>query len=383
MPATRVRVRAPCDVQVLVVLSALFAALSGAVLSLSWVRPGFPLLPCVIVLPPNLQLLVSYGDPVLLVVPWALLVHWRSQQPLALYLAGQVFGSCYVIGFWLVTIALSPGGGGAVALQGWAIIAVVSVVIGVVFGLINLLLRVFTTSFLFIIVEQDGTLCYRCGYKIGAVPISARCPECGTQVSASTAHGELSSRSSKRARVIVRIFAIVALAVFLVTWGKVYTKVSRPTDRFLDQFEREQNAFTGPMFGRGPNVPGWEAIGTYYPVPGDPTKLICIMYEPDPVPGQPAMQVQLRASSQVRSGKVLPVFGDPLILCDITTDEAVYVIEHGLPRSLEAAFVDAASAVGWIPLPAGVGPSKVAVILSADGHFPSSSDLKINGMAKE
>ena len=64
------------------------------------------------------------------------------------------------------------------------------------------------------------------------------------------------------------------------------------------------------------------------------------------------MQLQLTGFAGTGAA-VLPMAGNPLITCDLSPDQAAYVLEHDVPQSLIDAMLQEAVKSGWVPMPGG------------------------------
>jgi hypothetical protein len=67
---------------------------------------------------------------------------------------------------------------------------------------------------------------------------------------------------------------------------------------------------------------------------------------------------------------VLPFgFGDPAIICDLSHEQAMYVMQNGVPDSLRRELVRTATEFAWKPLEVGAVACSETVVVDASPHF--------------
>ena len=319
--------------------------------------------------PPLIQLLLFAPPFVLVVLPFAIFFARRCQRPWAVYLAGHTFGFSSVLGYLISAWFRGPAIGFTLMLWMALLLAVGFLGIGIILGLANLGLRQLNYSTRFRILEQDGTLCWHCGYTVGDPAQSDRCPECGdpTQDRADDyQRGRLLTR--KRAHVLAG--ALFVLLAGTVGWRILNHEVTAAgvlsSIAGADRARKTAMLKLGVREDRLTLVGAWETVGVARPVAGHPDKVLAVCFDPSPRRGQPHMQLQLLARAQFVTWR----YGDPVVVCDLSQEQVAYVREHGLPDSLVTAMVEAAESAGWtatLPTPNTFGRF---VVVDASDHFP-------------
>lgn len=149
------------------------------------------------------------------------------------------------------------------------------------------------------------------------------------------------------------------------SFGMKYRVEKEPMDRLV-ALSADSRLYGGAIFeaaGRGAR----EAAFVYTTVTDDPSKVLIILYDPTPDPGQLSMQIRLGFLWQ---GSI-PSDGTPITHCDLDEVQADYVLENGLPDALVNALVQSANASGWLPAPATGQP---LVNVQAGEHFPTARE---------
>lgn len=222
--------------------------------------------------------------------------------------------------------------------------------------------------FLFVVAEQSGSLCWRCGYDLGAASISV-CPECGTQ--AAPAHFRLArpirlfDRLARRGRVF-----LIMLAVSAGAWctSRVFTRVI-PTYQFYSAFggwgQPGDPGHTWLYVPSGRTPSGlWDGAAACLPFDDDPSRGLIVAYWPGGPPGAPRgirmriQYVQMPQPAAMPAGAppvCYPDEGSVRIYADLNAEQARRVVrENRVPPELAAALRNRATEQAWT-MPAG-GP---------------------------
>ncbi|MCH8970109.1 MAG: hypothetical protein IIA66_13455 [Planctomycetes bacterium] len=305
------------------------------------------------------------------------------QHKLPTFLCGQVLGSCIGVPGSISQFFLFPG---SMLLRPWwqHLVQVLGcLVAGAVVGLSFLLVRFMYVNFVSVLVEQDGTLCVKCGYCIAQSP-SERCSECGAPVD--TALRQL-GRVQRFAEFLgSRTRQMAYLAAFLVSVGAAFLAWHHlPVWRFSSTIAREEQYTISQyvpvggqsrgVLGLGPEVAREVTIGTLTGV------LVVHLHRPA---FYKAPLVQLRLATKVpfpgvvgiasQSGYFL-LDGIPRVVCELNEIQTRSVLKHDIPQRLIDALVEAAEEAGWTP--ATFTPPvlpKPDIVVAADGHFPASEN---------
>lgn len=250
---------------------------------------------------------------------------------------------------------------------------------GAVTGMGFLLVRFLYVNFVSVLVEQDGTLCVKCGYCIARSP-SKRCSECGTPVETPVRRlgriQRLAEFLGSRARQMAYFATLLVTAgVAFVVWHQLPVWRFSSTIAGEEQFTFSQYVPLGGqsrgLFDIGPE------IGRAVDVGSSAGFLITHLHRPafykEPL-------VQLRLATKVSFGGPAGTTGqpnyyfqegDPRVICELDEAQTRHVLKHDIPQGLIDAMVEAAEAAGWSPVTlAAPVPSKSIVVVSAEGHFP-------------
>ncbi len=357
-----VRVRRRIRLAPLAVWSSILGALSGALASVLFVRPGWLLF---FWLRPLYQLLLM---GMIVLVPALLLAPWlgsRCQRPGHVYLAGQTYCSLYVWALLLVSATLGPGATAGLTLTTLVSVLGAGLIVGVAGGLANLLLLLVNRTFLFLVLEQDGSLCSHCGYQVGAPPATPRCPECGTL---SRAQARPAPRWSRALRsnghwAGLALFCVLATAIM----AHRFVVEGAETRAFLRAFGGSNRMFEGVILGEGGRG-AWESVGVYQELPARPGQIVMILYDATREPGEPAMQVRLGTLTRTPGGHLFPADASPCVMSSLDEQQAEYATAKGIPPSLIDELIDVAAAAGW---PAAGRPAP-PVTVDAAPHFPAA-----------
>lgn len=363
-----IRVCPPYRTQGMVPSCASLGLVVGIALSLVMVRPSLPILGL---------LLDSFliGRPLAALLAAALVggvlavrFSRRCQRIWPVYRAGHAYWSSCFAGLWLTSVLLAPGSG-AVPLFWYAVIIAAALVIGTVGGFTNLLIRQLSLLFLQVI-EQDGTLCWQCGYRVGSPPTGPRCPECGTATTWKKPLpilDRIGSLAKRRWPVVVGTLGVACIIALV----GLYRHTISPKQRFAEALADNDNQMSGAMVGTRTTTShlAWEATGVWRDIRADQTKVLMVLYEPHPDPQQPPMQLRIGSLTAVRLGPSVPTDGTPFVVCDLNDEQSKYALVNGVPESLIDAMVKAANDASWSPLPPGIAS---LVVVSATEHFPAT-----------
>ena len=302
------------------------------------------------------------------------------QHKLPTFLCGQVLGSCIGVPGSISQFFLFPG---SMLLSPWwqHLVQVLGcLVAGAVVGLAFLLVRFLYVNFVSVLVEQDGTLCVKCGYCIAQSP-SERCSECGAPVD--TALRQL-GRVQRFAEFLgSRTRQMAYLATLLVAAGAAFLVWHQlPVWRFSSTIAREEQFIISQYVPAGGQSTGFfefgPEIGREIEV-GSVVGLLVVHLHRPAFYKQPL--VQLRVATKVPWPGAVGIAGQPAyyflngvprVVCELNQVQTRYVLKHDIPQRLIDALVEAAEEAGWVPssFAAPVRP-KPDVVVSADGHFPA------------
>ncbi len=255
-------------------------------------------------------------------IPLAIWFSCLCQRVSRVYLAGHVYGSCYLAGSLLTAQQWVPGAGAGASALDVLLLAGGIVVVGFPFGCANLALWALNRLLFFRVVEQDGSLCSKCAYIIHDPSSSLQCPECGAPLRKREPQGNIGRYA--------HWVAVVLMCAMVSSWA-IYLFVTQhsPATEFLSALDGEA-AFGGAIVA-GP----WanDAIGTYLFIPGD-TRVLMIFYDPSPPAGFPTMQIRVGTLAKTPLGQVIPTDGTPIVHCDLDASQAEDILLRGVPDSL-------------------------------------------------
>jgi len=294
------------------------------------------------------------------------------QHDKSVYFVGQVTGSSYVVGIFTT----------ACLLQGlpppewttYLIFLGVSVGGGVAAGLLGLLFNGLHVNFISVLLEQDGTLCVKCGYCVTHAP-SDRCPECGLSKATPIKPlgriytcGELLARHSGKTKYAFFVLIVCAASTFLWHEMPVWKFSSRfETDDSVVQRTSHRPAGLNQGFARG-------ALDISRPIENDGQgRVLIIQQYRRSYFDSPRLQVRIGQVVSMPGGGTRTfrylMDGVPRIVCELDERQTEHAMDKGIPRSLAEALLKAADDAGWVP--SGVAATgKSEVVVSADGHFP-------------
>lgn len=292
------------------------------------------------------------------------------------------FGAVFVASFYLVNTTF---GEPIAVLVSVLPLCILSLFLATVGGVLAPVVCSVVKEFFVEVVEQDGTLCPNCGYKLVPRDIQ-RCPECGKDPNQHQATpSALSQLSMFLYRHSRRITIVVLILLASKTVHHSLTAVG-PMMRFYDRFDMYSYGTTSAdMYGEDfyQDSVTWRATGFTQILPDDPTRAILVLYAPGVSWSQPIMQIRLHLAMKPKAGfPTSTIDGAPVVMTNLNKEQAEFVIEHGsVPQSLIDALLEAAAEVGWPATPPTSGPfGQISlsynwdgparpVIVAANSHF--------------
>ena len=299
------------------------------------------------------------------------------------------FASSYAFCFTAMLVGssqlITTAGGSSVIGPLLILICILSLFVALAGGVLGLIVSALVKSIFVTVLEQDGTFCPNCGYKL--VPRDVpRCPECGKNP-----HGTPTWWSGFPSATFVyqrsRLITFVALMAAVGMLARHVVVVVGPMQHFHDRFKGPENSFAlVSMLSEDYHQDDviWREQGHIQILSDDPTRALVIIYAPGATWSQPTMQIRLAWTTVTPPGFPTSFFdGLPAIMANLDQRQAEAVIEHGVPQTLIDALLDATSTAGWpavrpAPGPGGAitltknwnGPAK-CVVVSAESHFPT------------
>lgn len=315
-------------------------------------------------------------------IAWLIPAIWfcsRCQRKKLAFAAGFLFGIGFFVGTFIPPFFSQP----AVTLQTYYFASVWEVMsfllIPSAFGVISagalLILNRFVRAFCFAVVEQDGTLCWRCAYPVGMNEGHTRCPECGY----TEAPPRIDERSVIRPKpLVIKQLHFVVLTLMAMSLVFLFARAVAPSARatkFGDTFGITPGSIggicnvvatpTGAVIEPG----GIEAHYATRPIANHVPLELQICYASVPKSGLPVMQLQLMWRP---AGSPALLLLNPQPVCNLNEQQANYVIEHDLPPELVDAMLNAANASGSTMTPMGVGVSNF-VLVDPSPYIPNPS----------
>lgn len=293
----------------------------------------------------------------------------RCRSPLFVYVIGHIFGTSALLGmYWSFLIAVDDLYFNKSMYVFAAMIVTSCIVLGAISGGLLLLVQTILIGVQGDIIEQDGSLCWVCGYVVGSPAQHARCPECGEIIEQPSLKRPTSAGVFSGFR---KRFAILFGLTFLLGIILPVTLHVKATEKTVATLQGD-----GELVGMGminfqsqnPPVlgPFWECLGSIREVPGHPQMVLAVCASSDRMPEQPCMQLQLGATSPYRFE-----YGDPVVVVNLDCNQAEWVKTNGVPQSLVDAMVEAAEKNNWSPTLTTPGQFGRFVILEGSTHFDS------------
>ncbi len=383
MPALKVHVRPPHKHKGLMILCAFYGITFGCIAVLlgrfgPWATIWFASVQSVLG-PGVLMPIIMFGGIVVppLIVACSLARSCQHKWPTFLF--GQVLGSCIAVVGSISQFFLFSG---SILLSEWwqnLVQVLACLFFGAVTGMGFLLVRFLYVNFVSVLVEQDGTLCVKCGYCIARSP-SKRCSECGTRVETPVRRlgriQRLAEFLGSHARQMAYLAALlVTVGAAFVVWHQLPVWRFSRTIAGEEQFTFSQYVPVGGqssgLFDIGPET------GREVEVGSSVGSLIAHLHRPA---FYKAPLVQLRLATRVSFGAPAgntgqPNYyfqeGDPRVVCELNEAQTRHVLKHDIPQGLIDALVEAAEEAGWAQVTlAAPWPTKPDVVVAADGHFP-------------
>lgn len=311
-----------------------------------------------------------------------------SQRKILVVASGYAF--CFAAVFVaLIRFVAVLGASDDLSLGALLALCLTSLVIALLGGSIGIAVLAMMRTVGVVVLEQDGTLCPNCGYKL--VPRDVvRCSECGQDPQLPRGRARRLSRflygHARLILIVVLVISGTATVHHLVT-------VIGPLTRFHDQFESSEFGVTFSRMASDDYYQDgitWPAEGFTQELSDDPTRAIVVLYAPGASRSQPIMQIRMHWAQKPKAGFPTATFdGVPAVMTNLNREQAEFVIERGsVPQTLIDALLEAATEVGWTatpptPVPFGQmtqsytrkGPAR-PVIIVADSHFPAEQREK-------
>lgn len=377
MPALKVHVRPPHRHKGLYMLGVVYGFACGGLFVVSAIEaePVFDWLARNIRVMGYMQavMVISICAFMAPLVPCAAYMSRSCQHNRPVYFAGQLVGSSYAFGCF-VTMCLLEGPPPPDQGFYWTF-AGVMVGLGVAIGLLGLLFSALYVNFVSVLLEQDGTLCVKCGYCVAHVP-SDRCPECG--VSKDTpirslgriyACAELLARHSGKAK--YSFGALVVCVASALAWHHM------PVWRFSHRFKTDDSVVQSDYHSPAGRQDEYEddSLNISRPIANEAKgRVLIVQFYRRGRFGSPRLQVRIGQVIVMPGGANSSyrylLDGVPRVVCELDVRQTELAMDDGIPETLVHALIDAADEAGWVPLGPGV-TGKPDVVVSADGHFPA------------
>lgn len=312
------------------------------------------------------------------------------QRRLPIALCGYVFsfGAILVAGIRFINMT---GSAGHTLLPAMLIpLFILSLLLASIGAVLAIVICMLLKATLVVVLEQDGTLCANCGYKL-MIPNATCCSECGAETHKhQTKCGALRNSIS----FLYRRSRYLTIIVFLVTtiFSVRYLLVAvAPMMIFNSKFLGSEYNFIGGYMLSGDYYNNgfvtWKTSGYTKIIKANTTKAIVIYYEPVPKQSQPIMQIRLLWAQNIAPGFAPATFdGVPAVMANLNKEQAEYVIENGIPQTLIDAMLKASSDASWPTKVPALGarftvgnwdgsPTR-PVIVQAEPHSPRSVHSK-------
>lgn len=306
-----------------------------------------------------------------------------SQRRLLTFASSYAF--CFAAVFVGTIRYIGTAGGSSVVSPLLILVCILSLFVALVGGALGLVVNVIVKTIAVTVLEQNGTLCPTCGYKLVPQDVP-RCPECGKNPHRTPTWWSGFPSATfvyKRSRLIT-IIAVMAAAGMVVR--DILVMVG-PMQQFHDRFKGPEESFAlVSMLSEDYHQDDviWREQGHIQTLSDDPTRALLIIYAPGARWSQPTMQIRLTWTTVTPPGFPTSFFdGLPEIMANLDRRQAELVIEHGVPQTLIDALLEATSTAGWpavrpAPGPGGAitlsktwnGPAK-CVVVPAESHFPA------------
>lgn len=225
-----------------------------------------------------------------------------------------------------------------------------------------------TRHLVFRTVEQNGLLCWRCGYNTGSERV-LNCPECGTP----------GDPKRFRSRWLHRVVAVgrrigwaVCLALLLIGIGiegaACYHNKDSPRSRFVQAMAKHGRVEPGTIYAIGGTLDP-QGVTLLVRTPLDASQrldLLIVHVPPPPRADGAVMQLQVAQTPSLTGGFV----ACPQVLCNLNAVQAEVVMAAGVPESLKDAMLKASAAISWRGWPLGSAlPPNIGV--DPTPHFPA------------
>lgn len=213
----------------------------------------------------------------------------------------------------------------------------ISLLAGIAAGILGLIVLGVVRWVCGAVVEQDGSLCPTCGYKLGA---GRCCPECGTMADNTSIRPQ---RRKFRMRDAARL-VVVLIALAYPTSRILFVDISTPVDGAK---------FSAGIFDLKSSPAGitlvqvWQGHATYYTMPNSVDRGLIIASPNEYDDGKPYLQLQLVVVAGDSWG-----YGDPMLVCNISKQDSKRLKEDSYSEILSA-MIELSDTYNWQPsLPA-------------------------------
>lgn len=286
----------------------------------------------------------------LAIVSWIAAAHARSG------LVAFVIASLPIFAFQVASILASPISGDRVMPASGVVIMTLFGALTTPFwaglvGLVGVLIWIGTSRWRGVIIEQNGSRCWSCGADVNAARASGRCASCATELTRDLVDPVSSQARRRRRAARARwIGACVIAALGMATFVRWMQLVLRARDSYAaeiaglpDGGTLMSGAILAPNWTTPKGTAPWaiDAVGRVVTVPEEPTHAILVFFKSNPPAGLPPMQLRLVSGRDWDPGT-------PSIHVDLTSGQAAWVRDHGVPAALAARMVQSAKENGQV-----------------------------------
>jgi hypothetical protein len=248
----------------------------------------------------------------------------------AVFLTVLTFSSFHVFFNEFTRSLIDPTNRGAAMLvgrspQGFLQLVFSFLVFGLALATLALGLRWLARRIVLTLVEQDGGLCWRCGYRAGSDSIRA-CPECGIAAGQGQRFKHafhMAGFAKRSARIALAAAALLVTMLALVWAGDAEVR------RLAGFYWRFPERIGGHVPGSVPVATAWITL--------DAGRGLRVDYAPGDHAMTPPMELRLAVKGTGAIGAYIQHV-QPGALCQLNRAQAQHVIAQGIPASLIQAF---------------------------------------------